>query len=45
MEAHTTELFQPFEARRTHREASEADQQDEADLKALESQIQRRPKP
>jgi hypothetical protein len=45
MEAHTMELFQAFEARRTRREAAEADQQDEADLKALESRIQRRPKP
>ena len=45
MEAHTTELFQEFEARRNQREAAEADQNDEADLKALESRIQRRPKP
>jgi hypothetical protein len=45
MEAHTTELFQAFEARRKGREAADADQQDEADLKALESKIQRRPKP
>ena len=45
MEAHTAELFQEFDARRKQREAAEADHQDEADLKALESKIQRRPKP
>lgn len=45
MEAHTAELFQEFDTRRKQREAAEADHQDEADLKALETKIQRRAKP
>jgi hypothetical protein len=45
MEAHTAELFQEFDACRKQREAAEADHQDEADLKALETKIQRRAKP
>lgn len=43
MKAHTTAQYQEFDAQRKHREAAEADQQDEADLKALESKIKRRP--
>jgi hypothetical protein len=37
-------LYEEFDAQRKHREAATADQQDEADLKALESKIKRRPK-
>ncbi len=44
MEARTAELYLEFDAQRKKREAAEADQQDEADLKALETKIKRRPK-
>ncbi len=44
MEQRTAELYLEFDARRKKREAAEADQQDEADLKALETKIKRRPK-
>ena len=37
-------LFEEFDAQRKQREALAADQQDEADLKALETKIKRRPK-
>ncbi len=44
MEERTGELYLQFDQDRQKREAAEADQQDEADLKALETKIQRRPK-
>ena len=44
MEARTGELCIRFDQDRKQREAIEADLQDEADLKALEAKIQRRPK-
>jgi hypothetical protein len=44
MEERTGELYLQFDQDRQKREAAEADQQDEADLKALESKIKRRPK-
>ena len=44
MEAHTGELYLQFDQDRKRREAIEADQQDEAELKALETIIKRRPK-
>jgi hypothetical protein len=45
MQEHTAELYLEFDAQRKKREAAEADQQDEADLKALETKIKQRPKP
>jgi hypothetical protein len=44
MEARTGELYLRFDQDRKKREALEADQQDEADLQALESKLKRRPK-
>jgi len=44
MEARTGELYLKFDQDRKQREALEADQQDEADLKALEAKLKRRPK-
>lgn len=44
MEAHTGELYLEFDAQRKQREAAAADQQDEAELKALETKIKHRPK-
>jgi len=44
MEERTAELYVEFDAQRKKREAAEADQQDEAELKALEKKIKRRPK-
>ncbi len=44
MEERTAELYLEFDAQRKRREAAEADQQDEADLKALEARIKRRGK-
>ena len=44
MEARTGELYLQFDQDRKRREAIEADQQDEAELKALETKIKRRPK-
>jgi hypothetical protein len=44
MEERTAELYLEFDAQRKKREAAEADQQDEADLKALEAKLKRRPK-
>ncbi len=44
MEERTAELYLEFDAQRKKREAAEADQQDEADLKALETKIRRRSK-
>lgn len=43
MEARTGELYRKFDQDRKRQEAIEADQQDEADLKALETKIKRRP--
>jgi hypothetical protein len=44
MEERTGELYLQFDQDRQKREAAEADQQDVADLKALENKIKRRPK-
>lgn len=44
MEAHTNALYHQFDQSRKRQEAIAADQQDEADLQALEAQIKRRPK-
>lgn len=44
MEARTGDLYVEFDRDRKKREAIEADQQDEADLKVLESKLKRRPK-
>lgn len=44
MEARTGELYLQFDQDRKRREALEADQQDEAELQALETKIKRRPK-
>jgi hypothetical protein len=44
MEERTGELYLLFDQDRKKREAAEADQQDEADLKALETKLKRRPK-
>lgn len=44
MEERTAELYLEFDTLRKKREAAEADQQDEAYLKALETKIKRRPK-
>jgi len=45
MEERTAALYLDFDAQRMKRDAAEADEQDEADLKALETKIKRRPKP
>ncbi|RFC52397.1 MAG: hypothetical protein DVB22_000626 [Verrucomicrobia bacterium] len=42
MEEHTGELYIKFDQDRKKRDATEADQQDEADLKALETRIKKR---
>jgi hypothetical protein len=44
MESKTNALYLDYDLRRKQQEALEADQQDEAELKALENQIKRRPK-
>jgi hypothetical protein len=44
MEARTGELYRQFDQDRKKQEAIQADQQDEADLTALETKIKRRPK-
>ena len=44
MEEHTGELYLKFDQDRKKHEAFQADQQDEADLKALETKLKRRPK-
>ena len=44
MESKTNALYRDYDQRRKQQEALEADQQDEAELKALENQIKRRPK-
>ena len=45
MENRTSALYLDFDGRRKQHEALQADQQDEADLKALEDTLKRRPKP
>jgi hypothetical protein len=45
MEATTTALYLDFDQRRKQQEAAQADQSDEAELKALENTLTRRPKP
>lgn len=45
MEARTAELYQQFDQQRRKQEALQADQQDEADLQALESKLKRRLQP
>jgi hypothetical protein len=44
MEIRTNALYLDYDQRRKQQEALEADQQDEAELKALENKIKRRPK-
>jgi hypothetical protein len=44
MEATTSALYLDYDQRRKKQEALSADQQDEADLKALETKLKRRPK-
>ncbi|MBU2852797.1 virulence RhuM family protein [Acidithiobacillus ferriphilus] len=44
MEARTSELYLKFDQDRKRQEAIEADEQDEAELKALENTLKRRPK-
>jgi len=44
MESKTSALYHDYDQHRKKHEALEADQQDEADLKALENEIKRRPK-
>lgn len=44
MESKANALYLDYDQRRKQQEVLEADQQDEADLKALENQIKRRPK-
>lgn len=44
MESKTNALYLDYDQHRKQQEALEADQQDEAELKALENQIKRRPK-
>jgi len=45
MEARTAELYQQFDQQRRQEDALQADQQDQADLQALESKLKRRPQP
>ncbi|MFN9623630.1 MAG: virulence RhuM family protein [Cyanobacteriota bacterium] len=45
MEVLTAELYQQFEQQRKKQDALQADQQDEADLQALEAKLKRRPQP
>ena len=45
METRTAELYQQFDQQRRQQDALQADQQDEADLQALESKLKRRPQP
>ena len=44
MESHTSALYLAFDRRRKQQEAHDADQQDVAELNALENTIKRRPK-
>ncbi|MEI8294682.1 MAG: hypothetical protein WCG66_12005 [bacterium] len=43
METQTNALYLDYDQRRKKQEAQAADQEDEADLKALETKIKRRP--
>jgi hypothetical protein len=45
MEARTAELYEQFDQQRRKQDALLADQQDEADLQALEAKLKRRPQP
>lgn len=45
MESRTAELYEQFDQQRRKQDALLADQQDEADLQALESKLKRRPQP
>ena len=45
MEASTHALYQDFDQRRKADEAMQADAQDDAELKALEATLKKRPKP
>jgi len=45
MQARTAELYQQFDQQRRKQEALQADQQDDADLQALETKLKRRPQP
>jgi len=45
MKRRTNALYLDYDKRRKQQDALEADQQDEAELKAIEAQIKRRPKP
>ncbi|MBN8428517.1 MAG: virulence RhuM family protein [Xanthomonadales bacterium] len=45
MESRTTALYLDYDQRRKGQEAAQADQLDEAELKALESTLKKRPKP
>jgi hypothetical protein len=45
MESRTTALYLDYDQRRKQQEAAQADQLDEAELNALESTLERRPKP
>jgi hypothetical protein len=44
MEQQIEPLFVDFDQRRKQQEAAQADRQDEADLKALENSLKKRPK-
>ena len=44
MEKRTGDLYLRFEQERQKQEAAQADHEDEADLKALENRLKRRPK-
>ncbi len=44
MEKQTTELYMEYDQQRKTREARKADEEDEAELKALESKLKRRPR-
>jgi hypothetical protein len=45
MESSTEALYLDFDQRRKQQEATQADQQDEAELKALENAVKQRRKP
>ena len=45
MESATTALYLGYDLRRKQQEAAQADQFDEAELKALENSLKKRPKP
>jgi hypothetical protein len=45
MESRTAALYLDYDQRRKQQEAAQADQLDEAELKALENTLKKRPKP